>query len=295
MTGMAFLQSTPSVFLLLIFACSFLLSFVMPMDLENQLIIASIAIALTGLPHGAADAWIAGQSGLANNFRRMTIFIIFYILISVLIIMLWLIFPIVSLAMFLVISSWHFGDDHRLSLSSMSRFCSGITIICSPVIFHKAEISSFYEALSGNSADIIILLQAIIFYISVCYLIYDYLISYNCRNKKTNIINLGILILISFTLPPLIYFTLYFCGMHSWQHMRRVLAMADSYNNQNLITHIILHTLVVIITGMAIGVWLVSMGGIVNVVNIKVLFIGLAALSFPHIILIDYYKANRVL
>ena len=77
--------------------------------------------------------------------------------------------------------------------------------------------------------------------------------------------------------------------------MRRVLAMADSYNNQNLITHIILLTLVVIITGMAIGVWLVSMGGIVNVVNIKVLFIGLAALSFPHIILIDYYKANRVL
>ena len=120
MTGMAFLQSTPSVFLLLIFACSFLLSFVMPMDLENQLIIASIAIALTGLPHGAADAWIAGQSGLANNFRRMTIFIIFYILISVLIIMLWLIFPIVSLAMFLVISSWHFGDDHRLSLLYIS-------------------------------------------------------------------------------------------------------------------------------------------------------------------------------
>ena len=130
------------------------------------------------------------------------------------------------------------------------------------------------------------------FFISVCYLIYDYLISYICRNKKTNIINLGIMILISFTLPPLIYFTLYFCGMHSWQHMRRVLAMADSYNNRNLMTHIILLTLLVIIFGMAIGVWLVSMGGLVNVVNIKVLFIGLAALSFPHIILIDYYKAD---
>jgi len=292
MTGMAFLQSTPSVFLLLILACSFPLSFIIPMDLESQLIVSSIAIALTGLPHGAADAWIAGQSGLANDIRRMTIFILFYIVISFLIIMLWLIFPIASLAIFLVISSWHFGDDNRLSLSSMSRFCSGITIISLPAIFHKAEILSFYEALSGNGADIIILLQTIMFCISGCCLVYDYLISNDCPNKKTNMINLGILILISFTLPPLIYFTLYFCGMHSWQHMRRVLAMEDSYNNRNLITHIILLTLVVIISGMAIGVWLVSMGGLVNVVNIKVLFIGLAALSFPHIILIDYYKAD---
>ena len=294
MTSIASSQSSSIFFILFIVAASLLQPSLIHVDTEIQLIIASIAISLAGLPHGAADAWIAKNSGLANDYRKLTIFFLSYVLTSVLVILFWYIFPVISLAIFLIISSWHFGDDNRLGLDITTRFCSGFIITSSPSLLHGNDVLYLFDILSGNGSNVVLNLQVIMFFISLGYLAYDYIFTRNSSKTITNITNLLLLIALSFTLPPLIYFTIYFCCVHSWQHMRRILSISNSTDNTNILINSALLTLSVVLVGITIYFWLVSMGVHINIVNTQILFIGLAALSLPHIILVDYYKANGI-
>ena len=95
---------------------AFLLNF-FHLEMETQLLIASFIISLAGLPHGAADAWLAQQVGIVSSLKDLFTFLLSYTSVAISIIFAWMISPTISLAIFLLISAWHFGDDERLGLS----------------------------------------------------------------------------------------------------------------------------------------------------------------------------------
>lgn len=261
------------------------------LEIETQLLIASFIISLAGLPHGAADAWLAQRVGIINTFQNFFTFLISYALIAISIIFFWMISPTISLAIFLIISAWHFGDDERLGLICSARFCSGMVIISAPLIFNSKEVLSLYEILIGNYASYILTCQTTIFYFSCLYLTYNFVLSYNYFNTVRNIYSLMLYGMLSSLLPPLLYFTVYFCCAHSFQHMSRVWDMTTKNDRSRLLIAVTLLTAVVITFALLIYYWLIRLGINFEVVNVKVLFIGLAALSFPHILLVDLCKA----
>ena len=107
-----------------------------------------------GVYHGALDN-LKGRKlfqifGISNFF----IFYFSYILISLIIIVLWIIVPTISLMIFLILASHHFGkEDTQFLMSENSYlnqllfFLKGSLIIFAPMYFHFDETISIFKSL----------------------------------------------------------------------------------------------------------------------------------------------------
>jgi Brp/Blh family beta-carotene 15,15'-monooxygenase len=272
---------------------AFLLNF-FHLEMETQLLIASFIISLAGLPHGAADAWLAQRVGIIRNTKDLFTFLVSYTFVAMSIIFAWMISPSISLAIFLIISAWHFGDDERLGLSLFTRFCSGVIIVSSPLLLHNKEVLSLYEILIGNYANNVLDSQIILFITSCGYLIYNTIRSFNDMRTVRNISNIMLYVILSCIITPILYFTIYFCCAHSFQHMSRIWDMTTTKNRSKFLIAVTLLTTLVIVFALVIYFWLIRSGINFEIVNIKVLFVGLAALAVPHILLIDICKAADI-
>ena len=264
------------------------------LEMETQLFIASFIISLAGLPHGAADAWLAQRVGIISNLKDLFTFLVSYTFVAISIIFAWMISPSISLAIFLIISAWHFGDDERLGLSLFTRFCSGVIIVSSPLLLHNKEVLSLYEILIGNYANNVLDSQIILFITSCGYLIYNTIVSFNDMRTVRNISNIMLYVILACIITPILYFTIYFCCAHSFQHMSRIWDMTTAKNRSKFLIAVTLLTTLVIVFALVIYFWLIRSGINFEIVNIKVLFVGLAALAVPHILLIDVCKAADI-
>ena len=81
----------------------------MSVGFDSLSLIALAAIVIIGLPHGAFDSAIATHLGYIGRPLILMRFLLLYTLLTALIVALWLLFPIVSLIVFLLISTIHFG------------------------------------------------------------------------------------------------------------------------------------------------------------------------------------------
>lgn len=121
-----------------------------------ELALVAGAVAVAGLPHGAADAWIAAREGLARGAPGQAGFLAAYSGLALLVIAAWLLFPVVSLGFFLAISVWHFGDDSRRDLHPVARISTGLIILGAPAAFHPTAVSDVYSMLSGDGIAVIV-------------------------------------------------------------------------------------------------------------------------------------------
>ena len=89
-------------------------------------------------------------------------------------------------------------------------------------------------------------------------------------------------------LPPLVGFSLYFCGVHTPRHLARVwLAISeDGRSRTKVLTLALVFTLASWIAG-GLSLCLVSAAETIDGAILRVVFIGLAALTVPHMILVD--------
>ena len=90
--------------------------------------------------------------------------------------------------------------------------------------------------------------------------------------------------LLAWVLPPLIFFTIYFCGLHSPRH---ALEVVRHYGIEPLEAVLVsaLFTLMAVIFA---SVFFISgESGAVDDKSIRIIFVGLAALTVPHMILLS--------
>ena len=77
--------------------------------LSNPIIVCLFLILILGVSHGALDN-IKGRKILKiYNFENIIIFYSLYLAISIFIISSWLLFPDITLLLFLIVASYHFG------------------------------------------------------------------------------------------------------------------------------------------------------------------------------------------
>ena len=85
--------------------------------------------------------------------------------------------------------------------------------------------------------------------------------------------------------PPLIGFTLFFCGMHSARHVLRT----RDYCSHGTLRHLLRIAgwpMLVTVAGVVIAWWL-SDGKPLDTRLVQILFVGLAALTVPHMIIVE--------
>ena len=263
-----------------------------------------------GISHGSLDH-IKGKK-LLNILKINNIFFFYisYICISLLVILLWVIFPATSLILFLIIASYHFGkEDTNFLINSNSLqnqilyFLKGILIIIAPLNFHFDETIGIFKLLFVESEKFYLYLGflenfniiSILFLLSTSSSIYFFIKNFKFINFSIFLDFFSILIL-NYYLSPLIAFTIYFCFLHSIRHSFSLIFELDPHSFRNGL--LIFLKKMLPLTTLTILIYSIVLFYLNNHYEfddaiLKVIFIGLASLTFPHILLEYLIEKNE--
>ena len=261
-------------------------------DLGFLNFIAISAIVFVGLPHGAMDGAVAYRLGWIKGFKKPTFFFCSYVLISVCVVLFWLQFPVISLIAFLGISMIHFGisdvnanDDARVWIEIIAH---GGMVICGISLSHITNVDDVFSALLGGESTSLVwgfvYLTTAVTTLSLLYCMAKFSVDRNWKRTCFQLLGLGI---VFFLLPPLLAFAFYFCFVHSIHHFKSIyVTLNDGLSNKKIYWLTFMFSAITWVIG---GLILVLNQGTIEIESrvYRIIFIGLAALTVPHMILID--------
>jgi len=263
-----------------------------------------------GISHGALDNQKGKKLSQLYNIKKSYFFYIIYTLVGISIIIFWFFFPTISLVLFLIVASYHFGKEdteflinNKNILNLIFYFLKGSLIIIAPLMFHFFETINIFKLLLIENEKFYLFLSFIedngillfAFSISLLSNIYYFL-------KDFKIINILIfldffsIIILNYFLTPLIAFTVYFCFLHSFRHS---ISLITELNENSLkIGAIIFIKKAMPLTVLTAILYVISLYFLSNFYQLndaifKVIFIGLASLTFPHILLEYLLEKNE--
>ena len=279
-------------------------------SLLNELTILLVCLFLIlsiGISHGALDNYKANKLLIIYKVKNKAIFFSIYIFISALVIFVWSLYSTYTLIAFLVVASYHFGLEDTSFLHNGNSFLDqvfylikGSLIIFAPLFFHVDETLKIFETLM-LSKEFLIFIELEHWIINVCLFLsfmgYLYF-AYKNEFKDFEIIFLDMLsiIILNYIFSPIIAFTIYFCFLHSIRHIISLSNELDKNNISNgakiFIKKALPLTVVTATLYLIAAIFLSKYYGL-NDVIIKVIFIGLASLTFPHILLEYLLEINE--
>ena len=270
----------------------------------EPIILCLFLILILGISHGALDN-IKGKKLLRFfGFKSIISFYFIYIFISIFIIVLWLIFPNTVLLLFLVVAAYHFGKEDTVFifkknflLSEILLFLKGSSVIIAPLLFQRDKTNEVFEILNFNIFDTPFLNDQVLFIL----LSLSFLSSLYISNKKNNnlkaimILDFSSLIILNFFLTPILAFTVYFCFLHSIRHSITLIFELDKSFKLGFKKFVNKAIPLTLVTGI---IFLFAIYFLNNFYNLdeaiyKVIFIGLASLTFPHILLEYFLEKNE--
>lgn len=263
--------------------------------MELSLILVALPIALMvifGVPHGALDGAIIVQA--FPTFRQRSALLLGYLLLSAVCVLVWLTAPTLCLGIFLLLSAWHFGrsdqarggqlrPDHRLLSIGRTLADGGIWVLLVPYA-HQSAVREVFVTLGVDAS---LIMQAIDWLI----LPWALLATVSVAERMANGLSTHAMIALSFAglsviTPPLWSLCIYFCAWHSRRHVIRVLSDLQS-PKLGWISMISL-TVVTVVMALMAAVWL-PVSALWTTAMTQIFFIGLFALTVPHMLLIDLY------
>ena len=273
-------------------------------------IVCFFLILTVGVSHGALDNDKGKRLLQTFNKNNMFYFYLLYSLIAFSIIVLWFFFPTFTLIFFLVIASFHFGKedtDFLIEKNSLFNeflfFLKGTLIILAPIFFHFDETisifklllvdnESFYRSLgfieSNNILYLLILLSTLsnIFLFLKKFEIKKFIIFFDYFS----------ILIINYFFSPLLAFTIYFCFLHSIRHTITIIIDLDKNSLTNGFKIFLIKAFpLTLLTGIIGLIFLYFLNNFYDFDNsiMKIIFIGLASLTFPHILLEYIIEKNE--
>lgn len=180
---------------------------------------ALAAIIVLGVPHGALDGEIA-RPLLRLRFGRLwfAVFSLPYLALFALVLLAWRLVPMPTLAAFLAISVWHFGEDPTGGASVTETLFRGGLPIALPVLAHPQATAFIF----GTVAQVALpapppwLLLASFCWLGIAVVVGGQAMA---RRRSRQLIQPGALIAMFLLLPPLTAFAIYFVCVHAPSHM----------------------------------------------------------------------------
>ena len=276
----------------------------------NELIISFFCLFLIlsiGISHGALDNYKANKLLSIYKIKNKSIFFIIYIVISATIILIWNLYSSYTLIAFLIVASYHFGREdtsflyqEHSNIDQALYLIKGSLIIFAPLFFHFDETLKIFETLMLSN-NFIIFLQDEHWLINVSLFLsilgYFYFIFRNkLQDFEILLLDMLSIIILNFVFSPLIAFTLYFCFLHSIRH---IISISHELNKNDFLKGVKVFirkalplTIITAILYLFATLFLSKFFSL-NDVIIKVIFIGLASLTFPHILLEYLLEINE--
>ena len=273
-------------------------------------LICLLLILVIGVSHGSLDH-IKGKKLLKTfNLNNISIFYFTYLLLAISITIFWILFPSTALIIFLIVASYHFGKEDTQFLINENTYVNqllflfkGSLIILAPLLFHFDETISifkllliknetFYSSLAFIENNKLLNIGIIISTLSSIFLFIK-----NFELKKFTIfLDYFSIIILNYYFTPLIAFTIYFCFLHSIRHSISLMIELDQNNLKNGLLIFFKKALpLTILTAIfcLIGMYFLNKNYGFDSSILKLIFIGLASLTFPHILLEYLIEKNE--
>tara|TARA_B100000902_G_scaffold119662_1_gene120068 strand:- start:1263 stop:2174 length:912 start_codon:yes stop_codon:yes gene_type:complete len=253
-----------------------------------QLILLLTTVTIIGIPHGYFDFLIA--KNLYSKYKHwLQKFIFIYLSISVAYLFVWLMSPVLALIAFLMMAIYHFGQEETEDIIDNSKLLLislGSVPVVAPILFQSIEVFSLFNILLNQN------ISHPQFSLEIKYL-YIILLALIIFIKSKKLIPLYLLLMINFIyLPPLISFILYFCFHHSLRHYLQSLSDSNLFPQQISIKNITIFFLALTLLFTAGSIYLLSVYSSFSIeeIVIKYIFISLACLTLPHLLLNIIYE-----
>ena len=270
----------------------------------EPIVFCLFTILIIGISHGSLDN-IKGKKLLkAFGYKSDFLFYFIYLLISFLIIILWLILPNSILLIFLIVAAFHFGKEdtvfpfkRKFFMSEILFFLKGSSVITAPLLFQRDATIVIFKNLNFHVFESSIFSNQFL----IMFLCLSFLSSIYISNKKNidlkalMIMDFLSLIVLNFFLTPILAFTLYFCFLHSIRHSLSLIFELDKSfksGSKKFLSKAIPLTLVTSIIFL-IAIYFLNNFYELDEAIYKVIFIGLASLTFPHILLEYLLEKNE--
>ena len=267
-------------------------------DLTILNIISFLLIFFIGLPHGSFDGAVAALVGF-NNRNQFFKFLVYYLFLFFLVILFWLYFPILALIIFIIMTIAHFGlcDWTNFKINKFKYSVSltyGMTIIFGIIYFNEDQSFLIFEYLTNDNIYLLQKFFFIPYLLTVFFIIYFIYLSFFEKKLRIGIIEILFLLSIFYFFDPLLSFAIYFCFFHTYKHLKHLIKniYLNLKNKKFVIYSTLFFTFISWIGGLGIIYYLVQDLSLYESM-LKVIFIGLAALTLPHMLLVDVVYRRR--
>ena len=267
------------------------------LDLEYISIICFFLISTIGVSHGALDHEKGKKIIKLFKSKKIELFYLAYVSLSLIIILLWSIAPIITLIIFLIVASYHFGKEDSVfgkikynHFSNILFFFKGSIIVLAPLYFSQEETFEIFKILNVNIKTIN---QDFLLALILLSLFSNFLLKKNILIHSIDTLSI---IIINWAFSPLVAFTIYFCFLHSIRHSFSLIYEINKNNfkkGSNLFIKKALPLTMLTSLIFLISLYVLNNYFLLNSAILKVIFIGLASLTFPHILLEYLLEKNE--
>ena len=250
-----------------------------------------IGIAVLGLPHGALDPLIARRARLWTGPVGFAVFNATYIVIAALVAAIWHLAPPAALVSFLLISAWHFSGDWFSRTALVARLATGLALLSLPSMLHADTVSEIYSVLAGPASAQLVHGQQML--AAPAALLSLGIAGFMRPVCWRALIEISLAFLIALALPPLVFFLVYFCALHSPRHLlKHVAALSRGTPPRSLALYMLIYTSSALMF-MIGGYFTLQASGVeFDQAVLRIVFIGLAALTVPHMLVLEYAESR---
>ena len=215
----------------------------------------------------------------------------------------WLLFSKILLLVFLIVASYHFGKEDAEFINGKSDlelvyFFKGSLVITAPLLFHKTETLNIFNNLNFDISQSLFISNEFLYVFMALSFFANIIISLNKQIdiKSLLLMDFISILLLNYFLNPILAFTIYFCFLHSIRHSFK---LSNELNKKNFIKgfkEFLMKAMpLTILTAILFLISLFFLNNYYFLDNAisKVIFIGLASLTFPHILLEYFLEKNE--
>ncbi len=202
---------------------------------------------------------------------------------------LWLIAPAVALPIFIAISIYHFSGDWDHDLDGIPRMIVAGAMISAPAALHRAEVVEIFSWLSpAETASTVALAMAAA---AVPLLQASLVVTVLTAVRRPWVAaELAAVLTLAWLAPPLMFFLVYFCGLHAARHMIETHHLLGAPTAHAFARAAFPYAPLAIVG---------TLGGALTFSTLPpgpalvgAIFMALGALTVPHIIIVDWYGST---
>ena len=263
-------------------------------------IICFFLISIIGVSHGALDHIKGYKLMEVYKINNKYLFYPVYIFCCLLVIFFWIIFPSVTLILFLLVASYHFGkEDSCVGSIIKKKFINlfylfkGSVVVVAPLFFHTEETLQIFKILGDN---LIMTHENFLVSLLLISFIANIFIMQWSNNSGFFLADWVTIFTLNIFFSPLVAFTIYFCFLHSVRHSFGLIYEINKKNFKNGLKKFLKRALpLTLVTAILFifGVYILTNYYVLDDAIMKVIFIGLASLTFPHILLEYLIEKNE--